>query len=289
MTVDVEIQNRIVKCQKILETDPNSQIFAALAEAFRKKGELEKAFRVCHGGLRIHPEYGPAHVVMAKINLDRGLYDWAEAEVEKAREVEGNTRTIELLLAEIQLYKGDYQSAIKLLRKLSAHDPQNEHVRKLLDIAVRIPQEQEKRLGPPVAAVIAQTGSATPQLSEPPSQMTPTRLTPPELLSEALRIPGTSGAMYINSEGLVMESQWQSDMDPATCGAALAEVSKFLEQELMKVSFGSVGTVLIETARQVFYLLRVRGGMFLVAGGANVNLGTLRMRMAALMERVRTN
>ena len=289
MTVDVEIQNRIVKCQKILETDPNSQIFAALAEAFRKKGELEKAFLVCHGGLRIHPEYGPAHVVMAKINLDRGLYDWAEAEVEKAREVEGNTRTVELLLAEIQLYKGDYQSAIKLLRKLSTYDPQNEHVRKLLDIAVRIPQEQEQRLGVPVAAVAAQTEPATPRPSEPPSRGTPTRLTPLELLSEALGIPGTSGAMYINSEGLVMESQWRSQMDPATCGAALAEVSKFLDQELMKVSFGRVGTVLIETAGQVFYLLRVRGGMFLVAGGADVNLGTLRMKMAGLMDRVRTN
>jgi predicted regulator of Ras-like GTPase activity (Roadblock/LC7/MglB family) len=289
MTVDVEIQNRIVKCQKILETDPNSQIFAALAEAFRKKGELERAFQVCHGGLRIHPEYGPAHVVMAKINLDRGLYDWAEAEVEKAREVEGDTRTIELLLAEIHLYKGNYQSAIKLLRRLSAHDPQNEHVRKLLDIAVRIPQEQETRLGAPVASGVTPTEAAAPPPSELPLRGKPTPLTPPELLSEALRIPGTSGVMYINSEGLVMESQWRSEMDPSVCGAALAEVSKFLDQELMKVSFGRVGTVLIETARQVFYLLRVRNGMFLVASGSEVNLGTLRMKMDGLLERVRIN
>jgi len=289
MTVDLEIQNRIAKCQKILETDPNSQIFAALAEALRKKGDLDKAFHVCRGGLRIHPEYGPAHVVMAKINLDRGLYDWAEAEVQKAREAEGNTRTIELLLAEIRLYKGDYQSAIKLLRKLSANDPQNEHVRKLLDIAVRIPQEQEQKLGAPVAIVAADANSTPLPSSEAPAGTPSTRLTPVELLAEALKIPGAEGAMYINSEGLVMESQWRSPMDPTICGAALAEVSKFLDQELMKVSFGRVGTVLIETARQGFYLIRIPGGMFLVTGGAEVNLGTLRMRMAGLIERVRTN
>ena len=82
----VEIDERIGKCQKILDVDPNSQIFAALAEAYRKKGELEKAFRVCQNGLRIHPSYGSAHVVMAKINLDRGLYDWAEIEANKAAE-----------------------------------------------------------------------------------------------------------------------------------------------------------------------------------------------------------
>lgn len=289
MTVDIEIQDRIAKCRKILDIDPNSQIFAALAEAYRKKGELEKAFSVCHNGLRIHSNYGPAHVVMAKINLDRGLYDWAEAEVEKARQVEGNTRAIDLLLAEIHLYKGNYQTAIKLLRKLSQHDPQNEHVRKLLDIAVRIPQEQEQRLGAPVATVATQTDQPMPRPNETPSHGQATRLTPLELLSEALRIPGTRGAMYINSEGLVMESQWQSEMDPALCGAAFAEVNKFLEQEQMKVSFGRVGTVLIETARQVLYLLRVREGMFLVAGSAEVNLGTLRMRRSGLLERVRTN
>ena len=289
MTVDVEIQNRIVKCQKILETDPNSQIFAALAEAYRKKGELERAFRVCHGGLRIHPGYGPAHVVMAKINLDRGLYDWAEAEVEKARQSEGNSRSIELLLAEIYLYKGNYQDAIKLLRKLSSHDPLNEHVRKLLDIALKIPQEQENRLGKSMNSAATHAEPAAEELSQTARSERVTRLTPVEFLAEALNIPGTNGALYINPEGLVMESQWHSDMDPTICGAALAEVSKFLDQELMKVSFGHVGTVLIETPGMVFYLLRVSNGLFLIVGENKVNLGTLRMKMAALMERVRVN
>ena len=63
-----EIEDRIAKCNKLLDANPNSQIFAALAEAYRKKGELDKAFRICQGGLRIHPSYGSAHVVMAKIN-----------------------------------------------------------------------------------------------------------------------------------------------------------------------------------------------------------------------------
>ena len=87
MTTTVDIQDRISKCQKILETDPNSQIFAALAEAYRRNGDLDKAFRICQNGLKIHPSYGSAHVVMAKINLDRRLYDWAEIEAKKAAEL----------------------------------------------------------------------------------------------------------------------------------------------------------------------------------------------------------
>jgi len=289
MTVDVEIDNRIGKCQKLLELDPNSQIFAALAEAFRKKGELEKAFQVCQNGLRIHPNYGPAHIVMAKVNLDRGLYDWAEAELEKARQVDGNNRTVELLLAEIYIYKGDYQPAIKLLKKLATQDPRNDHVRKLLDIAMKIPKEQEEQIGRPVAesgplTMVQRSEDVSPAPDKPPA-----RVSTSQVLVESLKIPGLEGALFINLEGLVIESQWRSRMDSTTCGAALAEVSKFLDQELMKVSFGRVGTVLIETARQVFYLLRIANGMLLVIGGAEVNLGTLRMKMAGLMERLETN
>ena len=284
MTVDVEIDSRIAKCQKILGTDPNSQIFAALADAHRKKGELDKAFQVCQTGLRVHPEYGAAHVVMAKINLDRGLYDWAEAEVDKARRHDGNNRNIELLLAEIYIYKGDFQAAIQLLRKLNLADPGNHNVQRLLDIAEKIPREQEKHVGVPVAVAVAKTSGSTEAVPPPPAE--PELLTPRDLLHKAVRIEHVIGALYMNDEGLVMESDWQAEIDPIVCGAAMAEVKKFLNQELMKASFGQVGTVLVETASLVFYLIQGASGIFLVMGEATLNLGTLRMKMADLTERV---
>jgi tetratricopeptide (TPR) repeat protein len=288
MTVDVQVDSRIAKCQKILDSDPNSQIFASLAEAYRKKGDLERAFQVCQDGLRIHPDYGAAHVVMAKVNLDRGLYDWAEAEVNRAIEADGNNRNIELLLAEIYIYKGEYQAAIKLLKKLHSVDPHNEHISRLLDIAKKIPQEQQTAVGSPVSE------AAQPTQIEPPPESAPettesVRLGPAELLREALSIERTQGALYINSEGLVMESRWNSELDAATCGAALAEVNKFLNQELMKVSFGRVDTVLVETGKMIFYLIQIATGMFLVVGDAKVNLGTLRMKMAELIKRTETS
>ncbi len=282
MTVNVEIDSRILKCQKILEMDPNSQIFAALAEAYRKKGELEKAFQVCHSGLRIHPNYGAAHLVMAKVNLDRGLYDWAATEVEKAREAGGDLRTIELLLAEINIYKGEFQAAIKSLKRLSTSDPGNMHVKRLLEIATRIPEEQQEQTGEP-----AETKSPDPAVI--PQAESPNRIIPADLLAEALRIRGVEGALFINAEGLVIESRWEAGVDQTTCGAVMAEVNTFVEQELMKISFGRVTTVLIETSTLVFYIMIVPGGMFLIAGGSGINLGSLRMKMATLLDRVQTS
>jgi tetratricopeptide (TPR) repeat protein len=283
MISSVELDERIGKCQKILEVDPNSQIFAALAEAYRKKGELDKAFRICQNGLKIHPSYGSAHVVMAKINLDRGLYDWAEAEAKKAAEVDGMTRTNELLLAEIYIYKGDFNRAISLLKKLSLADPTSSQIKKLLEIAQRIPEEQTRITGisayhddtpPEVEAATPESAVADQPVEE---------LAPKELLTRAIRIPGIDGALFINHEGLVIDSEWVLKLDLTTCGAALGEIGNALSSELVKSSFGNFQAVLIETAQVTFYLIKKHDGLFLFVANESANLGTLRMKIENLL------
>lgn len=296
MIPGADIEDRIEKCQRILETDPNSQIFAALAEALRRKGELDKAFRVCQGGLRLHPNYGSAHIVMAKINLDRGLYDWAEAEVKRAIEIEGNNRTIELLLAEIYIYKGEFANAVKLLRKLSQADPTNEQIRKLLDIAQRLPNEQSAMLEPrasrsgrieirmqrqPVIS-IPNTPLAPPPVADP-TQLPNAQLSSSEVLGYAVSIPEIDGALYVNNEGLIIESEWGTRLDATAAAAAFAEITRILNHDLVRASFGQMQSLLIETGDPMFYIVQVADGMFLFYGNGRANLGTLRKRIASLI------
>lgn len=290
MTVTAEIDERIGKCRKILDMDPNSQIFAALAEAYRRKGDLEAAFRVCQNGLRIHPSYGSAHVVMAKINLDRGLYDWAEAEVAKSVELDGSNRAVELLSAEICIYKGEFARAVKQLKKLSLVDPGSSQIQKLLEIAQKIPAERKAEQKRQQAQKEKQeqtaiTAGQTAQPESPAGQLQKRKLSTTALLKEAMQLPGLTGSLFINTEGLVVESEWASDIDATVCGAALAEVNKMLNQELVKASFGEVDQVLIETSNHVWCLLRIENGMILLAALADVNLGSLRMRMSDLIGR----
>lgn len=283
MTAVVELDDRIDKCQRLLETDPNSQIFAALAEAYRKRGELDKAFRVCQSGLKVHPSYASAHVVMAKINLDRGLYDWAEAEIRKAMEIEGSTRATELLLAEVQIYRGEFDAATRLLKRLHQADPGNEHIKKLLDIAHRLPAERSR-----LATASQSPGTPAPAPSVAPVSVAQ-RMTAKEILEQAMSIPHVTGGLFANNDGLVSESEWSLVLDPVVCSATLTEIHHFLTQELVKASFGRVQTLLIETGDPVFYLVRVSRGMFIFQGTSGVNLGTLRMRISTLIERYDEN
>lgn len=275
MATQADVQDRIVKCQKLLETDPNSQIFAALAEAYRKHGELDKAFRVCHNGLKVHPSYGAAHVVMAKINLDRGLYDWAEIEAQKAIEIDGHTRAIELLLAEIYIYKGEFNSAITLLKRLHEADKGNPQITKLLDIARKLPEESGR------IAIGASARSS--ERSEGPTHATmATVLTAREVLELGVEIPGMGGALFFNAEGLVVESEWRSNLDSISCAATLAEVCNTVSRELVRVKYGDVDTILIEAQAYTFYMLRAPRGFFLFAALLEANLGTMRMKIEEL-------
>jgi predicted regulator of Ras-like GTPase activity (Roadblock/LC7/MglB family) len=219
---------------------------------------------------------------MAKVNLDRGLYDWAEIEAEKAVEIDGRTRSIELLLAEIYIYKGEFNAAIKLLKKLLEADQNHAQIKKLLEIARKLPEE---------LAVLSSSTVVDDEPEQSDRSVTaeiavgqePERISAKELVERSVAIPGIDGALFLNFEGLVVESEWSLEMDRATCAATLGDIGNVVDRQLIKNSFGGLRTVLIETEEPTFYLVRVADGVFLFAANSSAILGTLRMRIENLL------
>ena len=272
-----DIDDRIEKCQRILDQDPNSQIFAALAEAYRKKGDLDRSFRICKNGLRVHPSYGSAHLVMAKINLDRGLYDWAEIEVKRAAEIDGHTRAVDLLQSEVHIYRGEFNPAIKILKRLHQFDPDNQQITRLLDIAQKLPAEQSASMDASKPQEAPEEPS--PLTAEAAAPGSPKVLEPREIIQKAVAVAGIDGALFMTREGLVVDSEWTSKLDVTVCGATMADVSDHLGRELVKNSFGRVGTILIEAGGGIFYQVHSEKGIFVFAANTRANLGSIRMKI----------
>jgi len=290
VTDAIDTQERIDKCRKILADDPNSQIFAALAEAHRRRGELDKAFRICQDGLKTHSEYGAAHAVMAKINLDRRMYDWAETEARKAAELDGWTRSTELLLAEIHIYKGEFGPAIKLLNRLHDSDPSNEQISKLLEIARQIPEQQAAALNETMAsskvADASGNGDSGPveEVAVPPEPAS--KLTIEDVLDQSINVPGVDGVLFVGREGLLVSSRWAIDGLTEEYAATMTEIAGILDRELAVQTWGPVTTVLLESDGRTFYLVRRSNGMIVFVVGDAANLGGLRMRLESLLVRL---
>ncbi len=146
-----QLDERIEKCLAILADNPHSQVFAALADAYRKRGEFGRAFAVCKSGLKHHPDYAPAHIVMAKLFLHQGMYDDAMSSLKQAEQQDGVTRASEHLEAEILIGMRRLDEANKLIERLRVIDRGNPELKELvaqLRTAQSTPSKTQRNLEP---------------------------------------------------------------------------------------------------------------------------------------------
>ena len=300
MVAVAEIDDRIAKCNKILDENPNSQIFAALAEAYRKKGQLDQAFRVCQSGLRTHPTYGSAHMVMARINLDKGMYDWAEIEAKKIIELEGESHATDLLLAEIYVNRGEFARATKLLDRLLKIDSQNNQVIKLLEMARKIPMEAAEEMAPAPSPLSPEEKPSEPvelkadkpdeiRKEESSKEESSQSVTIPQMMDTLSNVGGVDGILLINSEGLVAESRWTDEKEPDLYGALARDIEKTIQDQLDTSIFGDYESVLIEAEGLILNFLPLKDSMFLIKANGQINLGTLRLKLVSLLNRLDKN
>jgi tetratricopeptide (TPR) repeat protein len=157
-----ELDERIDRCLAILADNPHSQVFAALAEAYRRRGEFGRAFSVCKSGLKHHPDYGPAHVVLAKLYLHQKMLPDALSSLRRAVELDGSTRVTDVLEAEVYLAHGDVDAAQTVIDRLRVTDPGNPS---LPDFLAQLKQLRSGPSNPTSAAVVDEPASPEPHAS----------------------------------------------------------------------------------------------------------------------------
>lgn len=106
-----------------LAADPGSLVFLPLAEALRRRGQLDAALVVAQGGVRQYPQLADAHDLMARIRTDRGEGDLAfDAWTEALRHDPGHVGALRGL-AYLAFRTGDTARAERHLRTALAAVP----------------------------------------------------------------------------------------------------------------------------------------------------------------------
>ncbi len=136
--------SEILELKKKLEENPDSLVFAPLADAYRKQGNLDEAFNVCKKGLEKHPTYTSARVVLGRIFQKKGKTEEAVSEFKKVLELDSENLMALSLLGSIFMGKGDYQGAIEEFQKILTLNPDDEEIQESLKQAIEKAAGEQK-------------------------------------------------------------------------------------------------------------------------------------------------
>jgi len=109
-----------------LAQDPQSLVFLRLAEALRRKGQLDAALRVALNGLERHPHLADAHDLYARVLTDKHDYERAFDEWDMALRIAPNHTGALKGLAFLYFKVGDLQQAethLELAQRVEPDDP----------------------------------------------------------------------------------------------------------------------------------------------------------------------
>lgn len=122
-----DIQPELIeKYQLLLQKDPRSQVFAPLAEAYRKMGMLEEAFRVAVKGVQYNPNFAGGRIALAKLQMERENIDGATEELLKAVELSPDNILAHTLLGECHLQLKQPKEALRAFKMVLFLAPTNE-------------------------------------------------------------------------------------------------------------------------------------------------------------------
>jgi tetratricopeptide (TPR) repeat protein len=122
----------IERYQLVYEKDPSSKVFAPLAEAYRRMGLLEEAFRIASAGVKIHPNFPSGRVALAKIQIERSDMTSAAEHLRVAVELSPENILAHTLLAETYLKLKDPKNALRSYKMVLFMNPADVRAQKFV-------------------------------------------------------------------------------------------------------------------------------------------------------------
>jgi tetratricopeptide (TPR) repeat protein len=255
-----------------LAEEPTSLAFLELAEALRRRGQLEAACKVARGGLGRYPGLADAHDLMARILSDlgdlAGAFDaWADAlrlDPMRTGALKG--------IAFLYFRAGDAGAAIDHLQRAAEADPDDESIAQALARVRRESRAMAHRTTPapepapaptpaPDAEPVVVTKPAPVTLLEPPVGR-------PDPGSPFAELDGGHSLVLVDANGLRLAGTLRAPDGGETgdrVAAQLAGVSREATRATRLLGLGTWQTITVESPDAHFVLVRPTGETVLLA------------------------
>ena len=141
----------LAKLEHAFATDPASEAYKPLAEAYLGMGRFMEAMVVCKKGVKAHPSVADPRVLLARVYADQGKDKKAIEELQGALQVAPTDKSALRLMGSLQIKGGDAGGKDNLLKAFEA-DPQDGETLELMQkngVAVPKPAAPEPPPPPP--------------------------------------------------------------------------------------------------------------------------------------------
>lgn len=157
---DKTISPEIVKLMDKITQNPTSRLFVPLAEEYLKCEMVDEAIIVLVEGIKNHPSYVAARVMLGKIYLQKSQISEAQAEFEQVIAINSDNILAHKKLAMIYQGQGQLQRALEACKKVLIIDPSDKEAKGLVGML----ESSVASSAPPEEASVLPNASA---LSEP--------------------------------------------------------------------------------------------------------------------------
>lgn len=163
-----DLAAEIAKYEARLASEPRSRVFAQLADAYRKAGRLDEAIRSCRSGLRDHPTYASARMVLGRALVEKGQLQEAEKELGIVLELSPGNVVAHRLLGDLAAAQGKRDAARERYETVLQLTPLDREVQEALArLKQEVPAPPPAAPGPPVPPPSEITAAATQTDGEP--------------------------------------------------------------------------------------------------------------------------
>jgi tetratricopeptide (TPR) repeat protein len=270
-----------------LADEPGSLAFLELAEALRRRGQLDAAHKVARGGLTRYPGLADAHDLMARILSDQGDLAGAFDSWASALQLDPMRTSALKGVAFLYFRAGESAAAMEHLQRALEVDPDDVSIRQAIGRLGPAYPEPVAGMAPPTAAPAPPPGPVTPAAT--PSAPPPAAAAPPEEPDASGPFDevdgGERGLLLVDSNGLRLGGRLADGPgDPAgdRVAAQLAGVSREAARATRLLGLGAWHTIALESPDGHVVLTPANAETVLVAAReASLPMG----RVALLAER----
>ncbi len=144
-----------------LQQNPDSLIFARVAEGLLNRGQVEEAIRICEEGIRKHPYYITGHMVLGKCYLQKKLFDLAEKEFKRVLLFDPKYIAAHKFYGDLMREVGWENTCEMSYRKILQIDPLDRTAKEMLETLEKV-KPRETEVVTPETDTDAEIGAVTP-------------------------------------------------------------------------------------------------------------------------------